>query len=103
MRKVNLTELRGLIKSGARVLEYPGMTHLKATICDGWATFGSANYDALSMRINRELNVATSDEATIQDLIRKVFAPDFKVSTPLGLEALQTRGGPVTELLGDQM
>jgi cardiolipin synthase A/B len=103
MRKVNLVELRNLLTSGAKVYEYPGMTHLKATICDGWATFGSANYDTLSMRINRELNVATADPATVEDLIDKVFKPDLRVSSRLTIEAARARGGPLTEILGDQL
>lgn len=103
MRKVNLVELRKLVRSGARVYDYPGMTHLKATLCDGWATFGSANCDTLSMRINRELNTATSDPATIRQLIQKVFEPDFRASSQLRVEVTRARGGALTELLGDQL
>jgi cardiolipin synthase len=103
MTKVNASELRDLLKTNAKVYEYPGVTHLKATVCDGWATFGSANYDSLSMRINRELNLATSDPATVQALVGQVFIPDFRVSKRLTYEEAQSRGGILTEVLGDQL
>lgn len=102
MREVNLVELRGLLKAGVKVYEYPGMTHLKAAICDDWATFGSANYDALSLYFNDELNLATADPAIVADLIRRVFEPDFRRSPRLDPAKTQTPRGPLTELLGDQ-
>ena len=103
MKKVNAEELADLLGTHAKVYEYPGMTHLKATICDGWATVGSANYDPLSMRINRELNVATSDPATVQRLANEVFERDFRVSKQLTVEAARSRGGMLAEVLGDQL
>jgi cardiolipin synthase len=103
MQNVNLVELRSVLKIGAKVYEYPGMTHLKATVCDGWATFGSANYDTLSMRINGELNVATSDPATVQKLIDMVFEPDFRMSPRLTLKRAMSRGSVLTEIIGDQL
>ena len=102
-RRQNATELRDLLKTNAKVYEYPGVTHLKVTVCDGWATFGSANYDTLSMRINRELNLATSDPATVEALVRQVFEPDFRASKRLTFEEARGRGGVLTEVLGDQL
>ncbi len=103
MKKANVEELKKLLETGARVYEYPGMTHLKATVCDDWGMFGSANYDTLSMRINRELNLAISDAATVQDMANKVFLTDFGKSTRLTLEMCKARGGMFAEVLGDQL
>ena len=103
MAKANVAELKKLIETGAKVYEYPGMTHLKATICDDWGMFGSANYDTLSMRINRELNLATSDPDTVRELAQKVFEPDFRVSSRLSLEKAKARGGVFAEVIGDQL
>jgi len=69
-----------LLKHGIRVYEYPGMSHVKAAIYDGWLCVGSANFDKLSLKINKELNMATSDPATVDALLRQVFFPDMMVS-----------------------
>jgi cardiolipin synthase len=55
---------------------------MKIMLCDGWATFGSANFDTLSMRINRELNLASRDPATLRELETRIFLPDFRRSRP---------------------
>jgi cardiolipin synthase A/B len=60
-----------------RVYVYPGMTHVKAAIYDGWAIVGSANLDKLSLRINQETNLATSDPRFVEQLARDLFAVDF--------------------------
>jgi cardiolipin synthase len=56
------------------------MSHVKAAIYDGWLCVGSANFDKLSLKINKELNMATSDPATVDALLRQVFFPDMMVS-----------------------
>jgi len=86
MDTANLAAARHLMAAGVKVIRYPGMTHMKVMMCDGWATFGSANLDTLSMRINRELNLAFTDPKTIKALENAVFVPDFKRSTPLRKE-----------------
>ena len=40
-----------LLLNGIRVYIYPGMSHLKAAVYDGWACLGSANLDQLDLRI----------------------------------------------------
>ena len=45
-----------MLENGVRVFLYPGFSHAKAAVFDGWASVGSANLDHLSLRINRELN-----------------------------------------------
>lgn len=77
MNAANLIAANMLLRHGARVYAYPGMTHVKATIVDGWACFGSANFDKLSLRINRELNIATSDARFVAELRERLFERDL--------------------------
>ena len=99
----NLGTARGLIEAGAKVYRYPKMAHMKVIICDGWAQVGSANLDILSMKINRELNLAFSDPKAIRELERKVFLPDFRTSKLIRHE--ETRGpvAPIAEAVADQL
>ena len=73
----NLVTANTLVRGGVRVFLYPGMTHVKALVADGWATFGSANFNKLSLRTNHELNLATSDPGIVSELARDLFAVDF--------------------------
>ena len=82
----NLATARGLIAAGAKVHRYPRMTHMKVMLCDDWASVGSANLDTLSLRINRELNIAFSQHEAVWTLERAVFHPDFKISLRMSLE-----------------
>jgi cardiolipin synthase len=77
MNSANLVAASALARNGVRVYVYPGMTHVKAALYDGWACLGSANFDKLSLRINRETNVATSDPAFVERLKRDLFEVDF--------------------------
>ena len=99
----NLATARSLIESGAKVFRYPGMTHAKVTLCDGWATLGSANLDILSLRINRELNIAFSDPTVIRQLESEFFAPDFQKSRTLTLKETDIALGPIAESIADQL
>ena len=72
-----------LLKYGIRVYIYPGMSHIKAAVYDGWACLGSANLDRLSLRINKEANVATSDPQAVNELVESLFVPDFEQSPEL--------------------
>lgn len=87
MNASNRVTINALLKSGVRVYRYPGMTHVKAAVYDGWACLGSANYDKMSLKINRELNLATSDPQTVRILLERLFLADFakstEVTTPL--------------------
>lgn len=77
MNAANLVATNVFVRNGVRVYAYPGMTHVKAAIFDGWACVGSANYDKLSLRINRELNIATSDPIFVTALRQDLFERDF--------------------------
>ena len=83
MNSANLLAARALMKSGVRVYIYPGMTHVKAALYDGWACLGSANFDKLSLRVNRETNVATSDPVFAGRLRQELFEADFARSREL--------------------
>jgi cardiolipin synthase A/B len=99
----NLSTARGLILAGAKVYMYPRMTHLKLMICDDWASVGSANFDTLSMRINRELNLAFSDRSAVRELEKSVFLPDIRKSVRILTQ--ETRGivNSVAETFADQL
>jgi phosphatidylserine/phosphatidylglycerophosphate/cardiolipin synthase-like enzyme len=77
MNSANLLAARAFLANGVRVYGYPGMTHVKAALYDGWATVGSANFDKLSLRINQETNLATSDPRFVDQLRRDLFEADF--------------------------
>jgi cardiolipin synthase len=90
-----------LVEAGGKAFRYPRMTHLKIMICDDWACVGSANLDTLSMRINRELNLAFNDRKTVNELIRQVFLPDFAISKPHRHKPVTPAG--LAEALADQL
>jgi len=79
----NLVIANYLFSQGVRVFFYPGMTHVKALLVDGWACFGSANFDPMSLRINGEANLATSDPAFVRQFKQQVFETDFARSHEL--------------------
>jgi cardiolipin synthase len=76
----NKTTSNVLVANGIRVYIYPGMTHVKAILVDGWACVGSANFNKLSLRTNIETNVATSDPKFVAELRERLFEVDFEKS-----------------------
>lgn len=79
----NLVTANYLRQHGVRVYFYPGMSHVKALLVDGWVCFGSANFDALSLQLNRECNLATSDAEFAGTFRREVFETDLGKSREL--------------------
>jgi len=79
----NQTAINTMLRNGIRVFSYPGMTHVKAAVYDGWACLGSANFDKLSLQVNHEINLGTSHPATVEKLLAQVFYPDFEKSEEL--------------------
>ncbi len=69
-----------LFNNGVKVYLYPGMTHIKAALIDGWSCFGSANFNRLSLRRNQEINLGTSDAGISSKLKQELFEVDFKKS-----------------------
>jgi len=99
----NLATANGLILAGAKVYQYPKMTHLKAMVCDDWACVGSANLDTLSLRINRELNLTFSDGATVRELEEAVFLPDFRRSRRIRITETEDAANGLAEAIADQL
>ena len=90
-----------MLANGIRIYIYPGFSHAKAAIYDGWASVGSANMDRLSLRINQEISIATSDTTAVEALMENLFEPDFKKSTEL-TEAIPERWSDyIIEMFGD--
>ena len=83
MNSANLFTANQLLAGGVRMFIYPGMTHVKAAIYDGWASFGSANFDRLSFKMNQEINLATSDSEAVSALKEVLFIPHFASSQEL--------------------
>ena len=83
VNKSNALAANAMLEHGIRVFLYSGMSHVKAAVIDGWACLGSANWDKLSFRTNKELNIATSHPDYVQQLIVRVFEPDFENSVEL--------------------
>jgi len=79
----NLVIANYLLEHGVRVYFYPAMTHVKALLVDDWACLGSGNLNHLSLRINQEQNIATSDPEFAQRLKRDLFEEDFARSYEL--------------------
>jgi cardiolipin synthase len=99
----NMGTARDLIQAGAKIYQYPKMTHMKAMICDDWACVGSANLDTLSMRINRELDLAFSDRETVIQLEKAVFRPDLIHSHLIGLKEVREGMNGFAETLANQL
>jgi cardiolipin synthase A/B len=78
MQTANLLMANEMVRNGIRVYAYPGMTHVKAAIYDGWACLGSANLEKMSLRVSQELDVAFSDPASVNRLKADLFEADFK-------------------------
>lgn len=87
--------------NGVRVFIYPGFSHAKAAVFDGWASVGSANLDRLSLRINKEINIATSEPAAVDALIDALFIPDFDQSAELREPIPERWTDYIIELFGD--
>jgi cardiolipin synthase len=83
MNSANVIAARTFLRNGIRVYAYPGMTHVKAALYDGWAVVGSANFDKLSLRVNGETNLSTFDPAFTGALRKELFDRDFARSREL--------------------
>jgi cardiolipin synthase len=99
----NQVAINQMLEHGIRVYKYPGMSHIKAAVYDGWACVGSANFDKLSLQINKELNLATSDKATVDALIDRVFLPDLMISTEIDQPIEITMTARLAEVVVDEL
>jgi len=86
----NLVTANYLLEHGVRVYFYPGMTHVKAMLVDGWACLGSGNLSLLSLRLSQEQNIATSDPAFAtklkHDLFEQDFARSYELQQPISVD-----------------
>ncbi len=99
----NKVTVNKLLEHGIRVHEFPGMSHIKAAIYDGWASVGSANFDKFSLKVNKELNLATSDPETINALLDQVFIPDIMASREINQPFETTFATQLAEIMVDEL
>ena len=99
----NALAANAMLEHGIRVFIYPGMSHIKAAVFDGWACIGSANWDRWSFRINKELNIATSEPAAVAELERRLFETDFANSVELVEPFPERWTDHLLEVLGDYL
>lgn len=81
-----------LLEAGVRIHEFqPTMFHPKLMIVDdAWVTFGSANMDERSLRLNDEANVNVySDQFAARQI--EVFEADLERSRSISLEEWRSR------------
>jgi cardiolipin synthase A/B len=86
----NLVIANYLLEHGVRVYFYPGMTHVKALLVDGWTCLGSGNLSPLSLLLSQEQNIATSDPAFSEkvkhDLFEEDFAHSYELHQPISVD-----------------
>ncbi len=99
----NVLVANAMLRNGIRVYIYPGMSHLKAAIYDGWACLGSANMDNLSLRTNREMNLATAHPSAVEALREQVFHADMEKSVELTEPLPANWADYLAELLADSL
>ncbi|HZM02359.1 MAG TPA: phosphatidylserine/phosphatidylglycerophosphate/cardiolipin synthase family protein [Candidatus Saccharimonadales bacterium] len=92
-----------LVRNGIRVYAYPGMTHVKAAIYDGWACLGSANLDKMSLHVGQELDVGFSDPATVERLKVELFEKDFSRSHEITEPGATSWFDSVVKVFTDQL
>ena len=66
-------------------------------------SLGSANLDRLSLRLNRELNIATSEPEAIEELLDELFLPDFARSRELTSPFPERWTDKLIEMFGDYL
>ncbi len=103
MQASDLVVANKMVRNGIRVFIYPGMTHVKAAIYDGWACVGSANMEKMSLRVSQELDVAFSDPDTVAQLDRQLFEPDFKRSRELKTPVDLNWADPFLKAISEQL
>jgi cardiolipin synthase len=89
--------LPDLLHAGLEAWVHPGMVHSKVLVVDDeWGTFGSANFDARSLRLNFELNVGVPHAATARRLREYV---DREIAHSVRVTADDVRHGVLGRLL----
>ncbi len=101
LNQSNTLAANAMMENGIRVFIYPGMSHIKAAIYDGWACLGSANFDKLSFRVNKETNLATSHPEFVDQLLERVFLKDMARSPELTEPFPESFSAHLAELVSD--
>ena len=63
----------------------------------------SANFDKLSLKVNKELNLATADPAMVTALLERVFIPDIRASRELVRPKTVTPRMRLAEIMVDEL
>ncbi len=103
MSRSNVLAANEMLANGIRVYMFPGMSHVKAAVIDGWACLGSANLDKASFRFNREVNLATSHPAFVDRLVTRLFKRDFDRSILLEEARPERPSDRILEMVADLM
>ncbi len=99
----NVRAINTMLDNGIRVFIYPGESHIKGAIYDGWICLGSANFDQLSLRMNKELDIATSSPVAVQGFLDMVMLPDFEKSVELKEQLPKKWSDFLMETIADQL
>jgi cardiolipin synthase len=99
----NKVTINKLLEHGIRVYEYPGMSHIKAAVYDGWISVGSANFDKLSLKVNKELNLATSHPEAVNALLDRLLIPDLMLSREIVSPVDLTPATYLAEIIVDEL
>ena len=99
----NAIAINHMLAHGIRVYRYPGMSHTKAAIFDGWVCVGSANFDKLSLEVNKELNLAASDPGVARALLEPLFLPDQRQSEEITSQIDTTLRARLAEVVVDEL
>jgi len=99
----NVKAINAMLDNGIRVFIYPGESHIKGAIYDGWVCLGSANFDQLSLRMNKELNIATSSPTAVADFLNQVLLPDLEKSVELKAPLPEKWSDFLMETIADQL
>ena len=89
-----------LLEVGVRIHEFqPTMYHSKLLIVDqSWVSFGSANLDERSLRLNDEANLNVHNEVFAAEQI-DIFEQDLARSRQISLDEWRSR--PISRKIGD--
>jgi cardiolipin synthase len=99
----NVRAINTMLDNGIRVFIYPGESHIKGAVYDGWICLGSANFDQLSLRMNKELNIATSSPVAVQGFLDEIMLPDFEKSVELKEQLPKKWSDFLMETIADQL
>lgn len=103
INRSNVVAMNAMLANGIRVFIYPQESHIKGAIYDNWVCLGSANFDQLSLRVNKELNIATSDSRAVEGFLQHLMYPDFEKSVELTEPLPEKWSDRLLETLADQL